>query len=141
MALFGMVWLLRVRSEMRRCSKCRRDELLTSQQHEQAHEQRHQQQNQHRPLSQATSLLHTPDDGVTMSSANTLFTLDTPGATGPAGSYCEVHGYVAPKEGINYKHTNLFEHSLFHWIINYNFASWVECLLANTIILANFQSR
>ncbi|EGI65233.1 Disks large 1 tumor suppressor protein [Acromyrmex echinatior] len=37
------------------------------------------------------------DDGVS-SSANTLFTLDTPGAAGPAGSYCEVHGYVQAKE-------------------------------------------
>lgn len=27
MALFGMVWLLRVRSEMRRCSKCRHEEI------------------------------------------------------------------------------------------------------------------
>ncbi|KYN40512.1 Disks large 1 tumor suppressor protein [Trachymyrmex septentrionalis] len=39
------------------------------------------------------------DDGVS-SSANTLFTLDTPGAAGPAGSYCEVHGYVQAKEDI-----------------------------------------
>ncbi|EFN76071.1 Disks large 1 tumor suppressor protein [Harpegnathos saltator] len=31
---------------------------------------------------------------------NTLFTLDTPGAAGPAGSYCEVHGYVQAKEDI-----------------------------------------
>ncbi|EZA51667.1 Disks large 1 tumor suppressor protein [Ooceraea biroi] len=37
------------------------------------------------------------DDGVS-SSANTLFTLDTPGAAGPAASYCEVHGYVQAKE-------------------------------------------
>ncbi|KAF7411223.1 hypothetical protein HZH66_000119 [Vespula vulgaris] len=46
----------------------------------------------------ATSLIHTPDDVLT-SSANTLYTLDTPGAAGPAGSYCEVHGYVQAKEG------------------------------------------
>lgn len=26
MALFGMVWLLRMRAEMRRCAKCRREE-------------------------------------------------------------------------------------------------------------------
>lgn len=25
MALFGMIWLLRVRSEIKRCAKCRRD--------------------------------------------------------------------------------------------------------------------
>ncbi|XP_044574551.1 disks large 1 tumor suppressor protein isoform X7 [Cotesia glomerata] len=115
MALFGMVWLLRVRSEMRRCSKCRREELLTDQQQQQQQQQHHHQQthprhhhhhqqqqqhNQHQSLSQTTSLIQTPDDGITMSSVNTLFTLDTPGATGPTGSYCEVHGYVAPKEDI-----------------------------------------
>ncbi|KAK0164191.1 hypothetical protein PV328_002847 [Microctonus aethiopoides] len=106
MALFGMVWLLRVRSEMRRCSKCHRDELPIGQQnhqhnhHYQQQRNNEQQQNQNRTLSQTTSLIHTPEDGVTMSSANTLFTLDTPGATGPAGSYCEVHGYIPPKEDI-----------------------------------------
>lgn len=110
MALFGMVWLLRVRSEMRRCSKCRREELLVAQQQNtNRRNEQHQQQSQHqqqRPhhqhctASQTTSLIHTSEDGLTMSSANTLFTLDTPGASGPAGSYCEVHGYVAPKEGI-----------------------------------------
>ncbi|XP_024938998.1 disks large 1 tumor suppressor protein isoform X13 [Cephus cinctus] len=94
MALFGMVWLLRVRSEMRRCSKCRREEFLAAQQ-----QQHQQQQHQQQPISQATSLMQTPDDAIT-SSANTLFTLDTPGAAGPAGSYCEVHGYVPSKEDI-----------------------------------------
>ncbi|XP_074105517.1 uncharacterized protein LOC141531529 [Cotesia typhae] len=132
MALFGMVWLLRVRSEMRRCSKCRREELLTDQQqqqqqqqqqhhHQQTHPRHHhhhqqqQQHNQHQSLSQTTSLIQTPDDGITMSSVNTLFTLDTPGATGPAGSYCEVHGYVAPKEGT----INLITHYKFcSYLIN-----------------------
>ncbi|KAK2577286.1 hypothetical protein KPH14_003420 [Odynerus spinipes] len=132
MALFGMVWLLRVRSEMRRCSKCRHEEMLaTQQQHQQQQQQlqQHSQQHQHQPqqqqqqqqqtqqqtqqqqqqqqqqqrhqqrtLSQAT-ILQTPDDGLA-SSVNTLYTLDTPGAAGPAGSYCEVHGYVQAKEGI-----------------------------------------
>ncbi|XP_051155845.1 disks large 1 tumor suppressor protein isoform X5 [Leptopilina boulardi] len=105
MALFGMVWLLRVRSEMRRCSKCRREEFLnTQQQQQQVQVQQHQQHHHHhhhhhhqRALSQTT--LHTPEDAVS-SSANTLFTLDTPGSTGIAGSYCEVHGYVPPKEDI-----------------------------------------
>ncbi|XP_076249627.1 MAGUK family member discs large 1 isoform X9 [Calliopsis andreniformis] len=111
MALFGMVWLLRVRSEMRRCSKCRHEEILAAQQQQQQQQQQQlQQQQQHhhlhhhthhqqRTLSQATSLLQTPDDGVS-SSANTLFTLDTPGAAGSAGSYCEVHGFVQAKEDI-----------------------------------------
>ncbi|XP_011863261.1 PREDICTED: myb-like protein Q [Vollenhovia emeryi] len=115
MALFGMVWLLRVRSEMRRCSKCRHEEMLAQQQQQhqqqvQLQQQQQQQQQQHhhhhhqhhqqqRTLSQATSLLQTMSDDVS-SSANTLFTLDTPGAAGPAGSYCEVHGYVQAKEDI-----------------------------------------
>lgn len=112
MALFGMVWLLRVRSEMRRCAKCRHEEILAQQQQQQHQQQmqlqqqqqqqqyhhHHHQHHQQRTLSQATSLLQTSDDGVS-SSANTLFTLDTPGAAGPAGSYCEVHGYVQAKEG------------------------------------------
>ncbi|KAG7208147.1 hypothetical protein KM043_009714 [Ampulex compressa] len=106
MALFGMVWLLRVRSEMRRCTKCRHEEMLAAQQHQQQlqqhqqhHHHHHHQHHQRRTLSQPTSLLQTPDDAVS-SSANTLFTLDTPGAAGPAGSYCEVHGYVQAKEDI-----------------------------------------
>ncbi|XP_076548274.1 uncharacterized protein LOC143306068 [Osmia lignaria lignaria] len=111
MALFGMVWLLRVRSEMRRCSKCRHEEILAAQQQQQQQQQQQlqQQQQQHhhlhhhshhqqRTVSQTTSLLQTPDDAVS-SSANTLFTLDTPGAAGSAGSYCEVHGFVQAKEG------------------------------------------
>ncbi|XP_018340779.1 PREDICTED: disks large 1 tumor suppressor protein isoform X9 [Trachymyrmex septentrionalis] len=113
MALFGMVWLLRVRSEMRRCSKCRHEEMLAQQQqqHQQQMQLQQQQQQQHhhhhhphhqqqRTLSQATSLLQTMSDDGVSSSANTLFTLDTPGAAGPAGSYCEVHGYVQAKEDI-----------------------------------------
>ncbi|KAL6448925.1 hypothetical protein ACFW04_000581 [Cataglyphis niger] len=106
MALFGMVWLLRVRSEMRRCSKCRHEEMLAQQQqqHQQQvqqqhhHHHHHQHHQQQRTLSQATSLLQTMSDDGVSSSANTLFTLDTPGAAGPAGSYCEVHGYVQAKE-------------------------------------------
>ncbi|XP_050465839.1 disks large 1 tumor suppressor protein isoform X9 [Cataglyphis hispanica] len=109
MALFGMVWLLRVRSEMRRCSKCRHEEMLAQQQqqHQQQvqqqhhhHHHHHQHHQQQRTLSQATSLLQTMSDDGVSSSANTLFTLDTPGAAGPAGSYCEVHGYVQAKEDI-----------------------------------------
>ncbi|XP_043272342.1 disks large homolog 4 isoform X7 [Venturia canescens] len=108
MALFGMVWLLRVRSEMRRCSKCRREELLVVQQqnpqrcneNEQQSRQQQRPHHQHSSASQATSLIQTSEDGLTVSSANTLFTLDTPGTAGPAGSYCEVHGYVTPKEDI-----------------------------------------
>lgn len=110
MALFGMVWLLRVRSEMRKCSKCRHDENINPQHHRQQQHQQQSHRQHHRlhpcTLSQATSL-HTPDDGVT-TSTNTLFTLDTPGATGPTGSYCEVHGYVQAKEGTFLAHLQYF---------------------------------
>lgn len=83
MALFGMVWLLRVRSEMKRCAKCSR---------------RQQQQE----LLQAEERTFVP----------TFFTIDTPGPlhnienaeTSPGTvlaptTYCEVHGYNPPKEG------------------------------------------
>lgn len=101
MALFGMVWLLRVRSEMRRCAKCRRDELLAAQQ-----EQQNEIQdsglalNQSAAATAAAAVVHQTSETLN-ASATTLFTLDTPGASGPAGSYCEVHGYIPPKEGIN----------------------------------------
>ncbi|KAK9884868.1 hypothetical protein WA026_009093 [Henosepilachna vigintioctopunctata] len=82
MALFGMVWLLRVRSEMKRCTKCRR-------------------QQQQQRLNMAT------DDGA---SAATFFTIDAPTAVTNVNSpspghslahttYCEVHGFNLPKEG------------------------------------------
>lgn len=83
MALFGMVWLLRVRSEMKRCAKCKR-----------------QQQHQQRPNLGL-------DDGA---SAATFFTIDapttatslntpSPGHSLAHTTYCEVHGYNLPKEG------------------------------------------
>lgn len=97
MALFGMVWLLRVRSEMRRCAKCRRDELLAA-----AQQDIHQTtnvQDSRLTLNQG-SITHQTTSETLNTSDTTLFTLDTPGASGPAGSYCEVHGYIPPKEGI-----------------------------------------
>ncbi|XP_046739354.1 disks large 1 tumor suppressor protein isoform X8 [Diprion similis] len=94
MALFGMVWLLRVRSEMRRCAKCRREEILAAQQEHQTSIQ-----DSRSTLHQPTSATHQASDTLN-TSATTLFTLDTPGASGPAGSYCEVHGYIPPKEDI-----------------------------------------
>lgn len=91
MALFGMVWLLRVRAEMRRCAKCRREELQHKQQ-----QQQQQQQIQQKQLQQRQESLQSSYDHVSASSAATFYTLDTPG---PGGTYCEVHGYVPPKEG------------------------------------------
>ncbi|XP_021923055.1 disks large 1 tumor suppressor protein isoform X4 [Zootermopsis nevadensis] len=92
MALFGMVWLLRVRAEMRRCAKCRREELQQKQQ-----QQQQQQQIQQKQLQQRQESLQSSYDHVSASSAATFYTLDTPG---PGGTYCEVHGYVPPKEDI-----------------------------------------
>ncbi|XP_046472184.1 disks large 1 tumor suppressor protein isoform X9 [Neodiprion pinetum] len=94
MALFGMVWLLRVRSEMRRCAKCRREEILAAQQEHQTSVQ-----DSRSTIHQPNSATHQASDTLN-TSATTLFTLDTPGASGPAGSYCEVHGYIPPKEDI-----------------------------------------
>jgi hypothetical protein len=87
MALFGMVWLLRVRAEMRRCAKCRREEMQQKQQ---------QQQQQQQQLQLRQESLQSSEDRMSASSASTFYTLDTPG---PGGTYCEVHGYVLPKEG------------------------------------------
>lgn len=84
MALFGMVWLLRVRAEMRRCAKCRREEM----------QQKQQQQQQQLQLRQES--LQSSEDHMSASSASTFYTVDT---AGPGGTYCEVHGYVPPKEG------------------------------------------
>ncbi|XP_065157765.1 disks large 1 tumor suppressor protein isoform X3 [Atheta coriaria] len=86
MALFGMVWLLRVRAEMKRCAKCRRQEMLAA--------------------AQATS-----DERA--ASQSTFFTIDASlppldaelasgsgqHAHGPT-TYCEVHGFNPPKEDI-----------------------------------------
>lgn len=92
MALFGMVWLLRVRSEMRRCAKCRREQL------------QHQQQQQQQQQLQTPSIQGTLDD---RASQSTFFTIDTPGpapvpspghSLGPT-TFCEVHGFMPPKEG------------------------------------------
>lgn len=77
MALFGMVWLLRVRSEMRRCAKCRREQQRAA---------------------------HLEDR---VASQSTFFTIDTPGPApvpSPGHSlapttFCEVHGFMPPKDG------------------------------------------
>lgn len=112
MALFGMVWLLRVRAEMRRCAKCRKEELLKLQK-EQAELQMlrgQQQQHQHsfhRSVEQQTEGAvaiisghgsgQESQDGVSPSTTNTTFyNLDPPG---PGGTYCEIHGFIPPKEG------------------------------------------
>ena len=109
MALFGMVWLLRVRAEMRRCAKCRREEMQQKQQQQQQHQQQQQQQQQQ----QKQESLQSSEDHMSASSAATFYTLDTPG---PGGTYCEVHGYVPPKEGkfIIF----LFSYKFLHYIPN-----------------------
>lgn len=74
MALFGMVWLLRVRSEMKRCAKCKRDN--------------HQQD-------PSTSTFFTIDAPLAPTTPSTTTAQDLAPTT-----YCEVHGYNVPKEGI-----------------------------------------
>uniref|UniRef100_A0A8D8Q7U4 Uncharacterized protein n=1 Tax=Cacopsylla melanoneura TaxID=428564 RepID=A0A8D8Q7U4_9HEMI len=76
MALFGMVWLLRLRSELRQCSQCRSD----------AHQRAHHRNNMMPGSSNAP-----------------IFTVDGSAhpAVGPDLTFCQVHGYVShpSKEG------------------------------------------
>ncbi|XP_039288437.1 disks large 1 tumor suppressor protein isoform X5 [Nilaparvata lugens] len=73
MALFGMVWLLRMRAEMRRCSRCHREGCA--------------------PLAAHTHSPHT---------STPIFTVEGAAQQSPSppGTYCEVHGYVPRKEDI-----------------------------------------
>lgn len=73
MALFGMVWLLRVRSEMKRCAKCRRQAAQTEER-------------------TSVATFFTIDAPVAPQAS------DSGGLMGPT-TYCEVHGYNPPKEG------------------------------------------
>lgn len=83
MALFGMVWLLRVRSEMKRCAKCRREYIREKQ----------LEQQQRTPASCST--FFTIDAPTVLPSSETLITPERMGPT----TYCEVHGFNPPKEG------------------------------------------
>ena len=76
MALFGMVWLLRVRSEMKRCAKCRRQEVV------------------HTEERASASTFFTIDAPAALPSTGSA----SPGPLAPT-TYCEVHGYSLPKEG------------------------------------------
>ncbi|KAG8268785.1 hypothetical protein J6590_017030 [Homalodisca vitripennis] len=83
MALFGMVWLLRMRAEMRRCAKCRREEARWLQ--ENAQEDRH--------------------DAAAAAASAPIFTVESaqvdtssappppPPAPRTPRTFCEVHGY------------------------------------------------
>ncbi|XP_063911559.1 disks large 1 tumor suppressor protein isoform X4 [Zophobas morio] len=77
MALFGMVWLLRVRSEMKRCAKCRRQEVV------------------HTEERASASTFFTIDAPAALPSTGSA----SPGPLAPT-TYCEVHGYSLPKEDI-----------------------------------------
>lgn len=114
MALFGMVWLLRVRAEMKRCAKCRRQEMLAA--------------------AQATS-----DERA--ASQSTFFTIDASlppldaelasgsgqHAHGPT-TYCEVHGFNPPKEGNNWILTTKPQPQ---WKVGFMF----KCLLLSILLL------
>nr|CAH7768528.1 unnamed protein product [Callosobruchus chinensis] len=89
MALFGMVWLLRVRSEMKRCAKCRKDR-------QEWMERQSQQRQQRTPASCSTFFtIDAPPPGVDTMAVATVTDADILGPT----TYCEVHGYNPPKEG------------------------------------------
>nr|CAI5819836.1 unnamed protein product [Callosobruchus analis] len=89
MALFGMVWLLRVRSEMKRCAKCRRDS-------QEWMERQSQQRQQRTPASCSTFFtIDAPPPGVDTMTVATVTDADILGPT----TYCEVHGFNPPKEG------------------------------------------
>lgn len=79
MALFGLVWLLRLRSEMKRCAKCRRRELA--------------QQAQERT---SVPSFYTID---TTGPLHGAASVSTPGTSSAPTTYCEVHGYNPRKEG------------------------------------------
>ena len=83
MALFGMVWLLRVRSEMRRCSKCRHEEILAAQQ-----QQQQQQQQQLHYQQQSSSQVQTVASSGGFATASS--------AAGVAGSSSTVATSVTP---------------------------------------------
>ncbi|KAL0274842.1 UNVERIFIED_CONTAM: hypothetical protein PYX00_002873 [Menopon gallinae] len=85
---------------MRRCAKCRKEELARLQKEQ---EEAQQQLQHHRSVEQQTdgaiAVIQTPDsvDCTSPSTTNTTFyNLDPPG---PGGTYCEIHGYIPPKEG------------------------------------------
>ncbi|XP_072379956.1 disks large 1 tumor suppressor protein isoform X1 [Diabrotica undecimpunctata] len=83
MALFGMVWLLRVRSEMKRCAKCRR-------------ELRERQLDQQQRTPASCSTFFTIDAPTVLPSTENLLTPERMGPT----TYCEVHGFNPHKEDI-----------------------------------------
>ena len=98
MALFGMVWLLRVRAEMRRCTRCRREQL-----------QNLQRQNAASPIP-GKIMLPTQEINVCELEHKIKSNMSNPEETdntsedvhsGPntEGTYCEVHGYVPLKPG------------------------------------------
>lgn len=78
MALFGMVWLLRVRSEMKRCAKCRRQEITQAEDRV------------------STTTFFTIDTNIP---ATTQTTNTSPGHALAPTTYCEVHGFNPRNEG------------------------------------------
>lgn len=125
MALFGMVWLLRVKAEMRRCAKCRKEELLKLQKEQEdlrLQKQQHRQcqeshsQMLHRSVEQQTDgavalVGSVSQDCLTPSTTQTTFyNLDPPGFE---GTFCEIHGFIPPKEGKSFNFLLLFLICLF----------------------------
>ncbi|KAK6628323.1 hypothetical protein RUM43_002135 [Polyplax serrata] len=112
MALFGMVWLLRVKAEMRRCAKCKREEELKLQKLQSEQQQKEQQQQQAEGLRLQKQFLqqHQRDSQRSVEQqtegAIALVQTDIPqvplyssdSAVGFEGTFCEIHGYIPPKE-------------------------------------------
>ncbi|XP_044010804.1 disks large 1 tumor suppressor protein isoform X2 [Aphidius gifuensis] len=96
MALFGMVWMMRIRSEINRCTKCHQDNLQIN---------NYQQYQQFNHFCTKKNLPQTPEEEeeekeFKMSANNSVFTVDSPIQTALPSSYCEVHGYITLKEDI-----------------------------------------
>lgn len=113
MALFGMLWLLRIRTELRHCSKCNQDEVIVGHYPQRVLHHQQQQQSktssprhyyvaekgQHQQQSAALPSANANEDNVNSNNEEKLFTsVDSSGATPTTiGNYCKIHGYLTPK--------------------------------------------
>lgn len=93
MALFGMVWLLRVRAEMRRCAKCRRDEARWLQERHDA--------GTSGAAPPAAAPIFTVESAVQVDASTSPPPPPPAPRTPRPRTFCEVHGYRR-KEGIRF---------------------------------------
>lgn len=106
MALFGMVWLLRVRAEMRKCAKCRREEARWLQQQQ--------------PPEEAELPVAAPPIFTVESAAQVDNTAPPPPPPKPKTprprTFCEVHGYRQKRGNII---SNNYFSLYFVWVRSY----------------------